>query len=149
MLKPGQAAPEAMLVASDGSPCALSSTWAAGPALLVFYPGDDTAVCTKQLCEYRDHWQEFTRRGVRLVGINPADAQRHRRFAERHSFPFPILSDPGGACCRAYGAAAWYGTRRLVTLVERGVVRAGLATMPFLRPRLGTVLAAVDALGGP
>ncbi len=147
MIALGQPAPDHDLVAIDGAPFRLSSAWANAPALLVFYPGDDTAVCTRQLCEYRDQWGEFTRRGVRLVGVNPAGVDSHRRFSERHAFPFPILSDPGGACCRAYGASAWYGTRRVAVLVDRtGTLRARVATLPFLKPRLATLLTAVDAL---
>ena len=145
MPNPGQSAPDADLLDTEGRPYRLSSAWAAGPALLVFYPGDDTAVCTRQLCEYRDHWGDFTRRGVSVVGINPAAVARHRGFRERHAFPFPILADPDGACCRAYGATAWYGTRRLAVVVGRdGLVRAEIATLPFLKPRLERLLAALD-----
>ena len=141
----GQPAPDADLLDTEGAPYRLSTAWALGPALLVFYPGDDTAVCTRQLCEYRDRWAEFTRRGVAVVGINPAGVERHRDFRARHGFPFPILADPAGACCRAYGAAAWYGTRRLAVVVGGdGRIRAEIATLPFLKPRLDDLLAAVD-----
>ena len=141
----GQPAPDADLRDTAGAPFRLASAWSAGPALLVFYPGDDTAVCTRQLCEYRDHWGEFTRRGVSVVGINPAGVDRHRRFRDRHGFPFAILTDPDGACCRAYGVAAWYGTRRLAVVVGRdGMIRAMIATLPFLKPRLERLLAAID-----
>jgi len=148
MPTPGQPAPDADLVDTGGAPYRLSTAWSAGPALLIFYPGDDTAVCTRQLCEYRDQWGEFTRRGVAVVGINPAGVDRHRGFRERHAFPFPILADPAGACCRAYGATAWYGTRRLAVVVGRdGVIRATLGTLPFLKPRLADLLGALDAAG--
>jgi thioredoxin-dependent peroxiredoxin len=112
----------------------------------VFYPGDFTPVCTRQLCAYRDDWSQFAQRGARLVGINPASAARHQAFAARHAFPFPLLADGDGACCRAYGARAWYGTRRLTVLIGRdGVIRWRHATLPFLRPRTATLLAAIDA----
>jgi len=144
----GNPAPDFALLAADGSPFRLSQAWARGPALLVFYPGDDTPVCTAQLCEYRDRWADFTTAGVAVVGINPATAERHGRFAARHRFPFPMLADPDGACCRAYGAQAWYGTRRLTVLVDAaGVVRWHHATLPFLRPRADRLLEAVRALG--
>lgn len=141
----GDPAPDADLLDTAGSPFRLSAAWSAGPALLVFYPGDDTAVCTRQLCGYRDRWGEFVRRGATVVGINPAAVDRHRRFRERHGFPFPILADPDGACCRAYGASAWYGTRRLAVVVGRdGRIRLALATLPFLMPRLERLLPALD-----
>ncbi len=145
----GETAPDADLLDTAGAPYRLSAAWAAGPALLVFYPGDDTAVCTRQLCEYRDHWGEFTRRGVAVVGINPAGVDRHRGFRERHAFPFPILADPTGACCQAYGAAAWYGTRRLAVVVGvDGRIRAAVATLPFLKPSLAGLLDILDRAAG-
>ena len=104
----GGSAPDCVLRDRDGKPWRLSQAWAAGPALLVFYPGDDTPVCTAQLCEYRDRWSEFTSRGVTVVGINPAGVERHANFAIKHSFPFPLLSDPAQQACRAYGAMHAY-----------------------------------------
>ena len=141
----GSHASDHALIGPDG-PVRLSALWTQGPLLLVFYPGDFTPVCTRQLCAYRDDWSRFTHRGVRLVGVNPAGADRHRAFAARHAFPFPLLADSDGACCRAYGARAWYGIRRLTVLVDgAGVIRWRHATWPFLRPSTATLLTAVDA----
>jgi peroxiredoxin Q/BCP len=141
-------APDFDLVGTDGAPVRLSSFWASGPALLVFYPGDETPVCTAQLCEYRDRWGDFAKAGVRVVGINPASHERHQRFAAHHRFPFPVLSDPDGRCCAAYGAKAWYGTRRLAVLVDgRGEERWRKAMLPFFKPSADALLAAVARLG--
>jgi peroxiredoxin Q/BCP len=127
-----------------GVPVRLSSLWAAGPLLLVFYPGDETPVCTAQLCEYRDRWADFTALAVQVVGINPSGHERHGRFQANHRFPFPLLSDPDNTCCRAYGAKAWYGTRRLVVLIDRqGRERWRRLTFPFLRPKADELLDAV------
>jgi peroxiredoxin Q/BCP len=145
-MKPGDPAPDADLTAHDGTTVRLSTLWAARPLLIVFYPGDDTAVCTKQLCEYRDRWPDFTAAGVAVVGINSASRERHQRFAGRHGFPFPLLADPGQACAQRYGAKAWYGTRRLTVLVDRsGTVRWVKAVNPFSRPRADELLAAARA----
>ena len=139
-------APDCTLRDADGQPLALSSVWAKGPLLLVFYPGDETPVCTAQLCEYRDRWQDFAAAGVQVVGINPAPPARHGAFASHHRFPFPLLSDPDQACCRAYGAKAWYGTRRMVVLIDQqGHERWRDTTFPFFRPRADALLAAVKA----
>lgn len=145
-MKPGDSAPDADLIAHDGAQVRLSALWAERPLLIVFYPGDDTAVCTKQLCEYRDRWSDFTSAGVAVVGINSASQQRHQRFASRHGFPFPLLVDPGQRCAQLYGAKAWYGTRRLTVLVDRaGIVRWVRLVNPFSRPRADELLAAVRA----
>lgn len=137
-------APDCTLRDAGGQPVTLSSLWAKGPLLLVFYPGDETPVCTAQLCDYRDRWADFTAAGVQVVGINPAKHERHARFQAHHRFPFPLLSDPDNACCRAYGAAAWYGTRRLTVLIDQqGRERWRRAVFPFLRPKTDELLAAV------
>ncbi len=137
-------APDCTLRGPDNQPVTLSSLWAKGPVLLIFYPGDETPVCTAQLCEYRDRWADFTATGVQVVGINPAGHERHHKFAAHHRFPFPLLADPENICCRAYGAKAWYGTKRMVVLIDQhGQERWRDVTLPFLRPKADALLAAV------
>ena len=61
--------------------------------VLVFYPGDDTPVCTAQLCEFRDRWGEAQKRNTLVFGVNPAGARSHEKFRGKNALPF---SDPGG-----------------------------------------------------
>ena len=61
--------------------------------VLVFYPGDDTTVCTKQLCQFRDDWKEAQARGVKVFGVNPESARSHGEFRRKYGFPFPLLVD--------------------------------------------------------
>ena len=137
-------APDCTLRNADNQPITLSSLWAKGPLLLIFYPGDETPVCTAQLCEYRDRWADFTAAGVQVVGINPAGPERHQKFAAHHRFQFPLLADPDNTCCRAYGAKAWYGTKRMVVLIDQhGQERWRDVTFPFFRPKADALLAAV------
>ena len=137
-------APDCTLRNADNEPVTLSSLWAKGPLLLIFYPGDETPVCTAQLCEYRDRWADFTAAGVQVVGINSAGPERHHQFAAHHRFQFPLLADPDNTCCRAYGAKAWYGTRRMVVLIDQhGQERWRDVTFPFFRPKADALLAAV------
>jgi peroxiredoxin Q/BCP len=63
--------------------------------VLVFYPGDDTSVCTRQLCQFRDDWKDAQARGVDVFGVNPQSAGKHREFRRKFSFPFPLLVDRG------------------------------------------------------
>src|SRR5262245_36100236 len=60
----------------------LAAKLASSAVLLVFYPADDSPVCTRQLCDYRDHLQEFTGLGVEVLGINPESLESHRAFAQ-------------------------------------------------------------------
>ena len=59
--------------------------------VLVFYPGDDTPGCTKQLCQFRDDWKEAQTRGAMVFGVNPQSARNHGAFRRKYSFPFPLL----------------------------------------------------------
>src|SRR5690348_9026815 len=88
----GSAAPEFTLQNEGGTPTDLKEVLAKGPALVVFYPGDFTPVCTKQLCSYQDSIESFKRFGVQLVGISKNSPQEHRKFKEHYKFEFPLLS---------------------------------------------------------
>ncbi len=88
------------------------------PVLLVFYPGDDTYGCTRQLCEIRDAWAEISQAGVTVFGVNPQSASSHQRFRDKYSFPFSILVDEGQRVTRFYQASGLI-VRRTVVLVGR------------------------------
>ncbi len=75
------------------------------PVVLVFYPMDETPVCRKQLCEFRDHWEEFQRRGVAVLGVNPGSAASHTKFRKNQGFPFPLLVDEGKKVAQLYNAS--------------------------------------------
>jgi peroxiredoxin Q/BCP len=127
-----------------GKPIMLSSTWQDRTAVLVFYPGDFTRVCTAQLCDYRNRWADFAASNATVIGINPGTWQKHAQFVKAHDFPFPILSDPNGDCCRNFLAKAWWGTRRMVVVVDRqGVERWRKSVMPYSRQSADEVLTAV------
>ncbi len=86
------------------------------PVVLVFYPGDDTAICTKQLCEIRDDWAAFQRKDAAVYGINGQGANAHGKFAAKYRFPFPLLVDQGWHMSRAYNAG-WGIVRRTVYVI--------------------------------
>ncbi len=114
---PGDEAPEIELESTAGA-IRLSEQLARGPVLLVFYPGDDTPVCTRQLCDYRDNVSVFRDAGIQVLAINTQSLASHEAFAAKHDLPFPLLSDPTGDTCRAYGARGLLGvTKRALFLV--------------------------------
>jgi len=117
-LSPGQPAPDFTLIADDGRPWTLSAH-RGRRVLLVFYPGDNTPVCTAQLCDYRDGIEAFEGLGVEVVGISTDSIESHRKFKEKHGLPFTLLTDRGGQVARAYGAWGLLGMKRAVFLVER------------------------------
>jgi peroxiredoxin len=151
MAKPpqvGDPAPDFTLPSNQGS-VRLSERLAQRPVLLVFYPGDDTPVCTKQLCNYRDHMGVFSDLGVEVLGINPQSESSHAAFAKKHSLPFPLLSDQGGVVCRQYGVLNFLGMakRALVLVGQDGRVKWRRTDFPLFHQTADDVRSAVAQLG--
>lgn len=82
----------------------LAEILARQPVVLIFYPGDDTPGCTKQLCAIRDDWQQFQDAGIAVLGINHADAQSHQRFIDTYRLTIPLLVDADREVAKMYGA---------------------------------------------
>ncbi|MFM8871085.1 MAG: peroxiredoxin [Actinomycetota bacterium] len=92
--------------------------------VLVFYPGDDTPVCTKQLNTYNDDLSEFTQVGAQVLAISAQDLASHETFASKHGFGFPLLADTDKSVAQMYGTVGPLGfPRRSVFVVNAaGVV---------------------------
>ena len=103
MLTKGTVAPEFELADQTGRKRSLKELLREGPLILYFYPADFTPGCTKEACSFRDLHQELLRAGLRVVGVSPQDTDSHRRFAEKHSLNFTLLSDPDKKVIKAYG----------------------------------------------
>lgn len=88
--------------------------------LLLFYPGDETTVCTKQFCSYRDNSEAFGALGVTAVGISGRGVDSKQRFAENHDLNVPLLADPDLEVAKAYGAHAG-----LLNTTKRAVIIVG------------------------
>ncbi len=113
----GKQAPDFTLEDHNGEPFKLSDQ-AGRSLLLVFYPGDNTPVCTRQLCEYRDGIEQFSDLGVEVIGISRDDPASHRKFRERHRLPFVLLSDPDLKVAEQYGCRGVLGMKRGVFLLD-------------------------------
>lgn len=88
------------------------------PLALAFYPGDDTSVCTKQLCSYSSGLETFTELGAEVWGISPQDVDSHEAFARKYGLRIPLLADTDRTVARAFGIAApGIGLRRAVFLI--------------------------------
>lgn len=123
MLKLQDKAPDFTLPDDQGQEFTLSSH-RGEKILLVFYPGDNTPVCTRQLCEYRDGVEAFAGLGVRIVGISKDDASSHQKFRQKHKLPFTLLSDTELKVAELYNSKGMTGMKRSVFLVdERGLIR--------------------------
>jgi peroxiredoxin len=143
----GDQAPDFTLPSTQGQ-VTLSVLLRRGAVLLVFYPGDDTPVCTKQLCNYRDNLDVFGDLGVQVVAINPQSAASHAGFADKHRFPFPVVADERGAVCRQFGALNFLGmAKRALVLVGRdGRIKWRRTDFPIFHQTAADVRAAIAGL---
>lgn len=131
-LSVGDLAPDFTLDSTQGE-VTLSKLLATGDVLLVFYPGDDTPVCTKQLCDYAENLSVFSDLGVQVLGINPQPMGSHEKFAAKYDLPFALVSDPDKSACKAYDAVGMFGmTKRALVLVgSNGLVRWTRSDLPI------------------
>ena len=133
----GDRAPDFTLPGTGGRDYSLSD-FAGEPIVLVFYPGDDSPVCTKQLNAYNDDLDQFEGLGAQVVGLSPQGVDSHEAFAGKHGFAFPLLADTDKEVAAAYGTLGPIGfPRRSVFIIDReGVIRyvhkaiAGLTFRP-------------------
>jgi peroxiredoxin Q/BCP len=116
----GDRAPAFTLSSSGGGQVSLSD-FAGKPVVLVFYPGDDTPVCTKQLNSYNIDLAEFEALDAQVLGISAQSVESHDKFSGKHGFKFPLLSDADKAVAGAYGTLGPLGfPRRSVFIVDGG-----------------------------
>lgn len=116
--------------------------------VLLFYPADETPVCTKQLCSVRDNWERYRAAGAEVVGLNTDSVEKHERFAAKHELPLRLLSDAGGGIVRAYDMKHLFGTKRGVVVIDRdGIIRYRHTVLPIFRPTDDEVLAAIKTAG--
>lgn len=119
MLKVGTAAPEFSLSGHDNDTVSLSSFKGKNYVVLIFYPGDETPVCTQQLCEIRDDYSQFEQRGAVVFGVNPGSEKSHQKFAQKHSFQFKLLIDSKGAVAKLYSAKGAMMNQRTVYVIDK------------------------------
>src|SRR5947207_10124497 len=119
----GERAPDFELEGTDG-PFKLSDH-RGERVILLFYPGDETAVCTKQFCSYRDRADDMSALDAVVVGISAQDVDSHKAFTAHHGLTVPLLADVDRAVATAYGVSApVVGTRRAAFVIdEDGIVR--------------------------
>jgi peroxiredoxin Q/BCP len=145
-------APDFTLKDGDGNDWRLSEQ-RGRVVVLLFYPGDETPVCTKQMCSVRDNWEQYQETGAEVVGISTDSVESHHKFAEHHSLPLRLLSDPGRRVAELYGAKSWLpgrAARAVVVIDAEGRVRHNRAQpLSLFRPKDDDVLAAIREAQAP
>lgn len=115
----GDEAPAFSLPGTGGATYSLSD-YAGRAVVLVFYPGDNTPVCTKQLTTYTSDIEEFASVGAQVLGISPQGVESHDAFAEKHGLAFPLLADVDKKVGEAYGILGPLGFYRRSAFVIDG-----------------------------
>ena len=125
----GTPAPDFSLSDQDGNLVSLSALCGRN-VVLVFYPGDDTTVCRRQLCEFRDRWAAAQQKNALVFGVNPQSATSHVRFQAKCRFPFPLLVDPGQKMGELYHTRGLMVKRTVYLIGPDGRIRYARRGMP-------------------
>lgn len=116
--------------------------------VLLFYPGDETPICTRQMCSLRDRWPEYVATGAEIVGVSTDSVESHRKFIEHHKLPLRLLSDANGEVGKLYGARSWMPGRvaRSVFVIDsKGTIRhRDVRPLGLFRPKDDDVLKAIQ-----
>jgi thioredoxin-dependent peroxiredoxin len=143
----GEKAPDFTLSDGDGNDWTLSEQLGK-IVVLLFYPGDNTPVCTAQLCSVRDNWEDYAATGAEVVGISTDSVASHKGFAEKHELPLTLLADDKVEVITLYGVASWIPGKsaRAVTVIDKKGLIAyhKTQTLGIFRPSDDEVLAAID-----
>lgn len=119
LIPKGEMAPDFTAADHKAQNTTLSELLSRSQVVLVFYPADFTSGCTKQLCAVRDDWSKFQELNAIVLGVNPAEVEKHASFAEKYQFPFPVIHDQAGRIAAAYGCQGDRFTKRAVYVIGR------------------------------
>lgn len=143
-------APDFELHDQDGQPKRLSDLCAVGPVVLFFYPKDETTVCTREACGFRDSFADFETCSAQIVGISQDDVESHASFRTNHRLPYLLLTDPGGRVAESFGVKKTLGLfpGRATFVVDRNrIVALRYSSAMNAAEHVSRALEAVRALG--
>ena len=144
----GDTAPDFTLKDGNGNDWTLSDH-RGKVVVLMFYPGDDTPVCTREMCSVRDHWSDYQATGAEVVGISTDSVESHDKFSQKYDLPLRLLSDNEGKVRDLYGAKSLIpgrtGRAEFVIDPEGKLTYQKVRPIGLFRPSDDDVLAAIRA----
>ncbi len=154
MLKENAPAPDFMLAGSDGKLHKLSD-YKGRPAVLYFYPKDDTPGCTAEACSFRDHFSLYKEKNIPVLGISPDNEASHQKFSKKHALPFLLLCDPEHRVAEKYGVwgkkkmygKEYYGILRTTFLIDKNGKVAHIFTKPMVEVHAKEVMGVMKEKG--
>lgn len=120
MLKIGDQAPEFTVLNQDGKEVSLSD-YKGQKVFIWFYPKASTPGCTVEGCTLRDNFEEFTQKGIVILGISMDSVRRQKNFATKKEFPYQLLADTEGEIVRGFGA---WGPKKFMGKKYEGILRS-------------------------
>ncbi len=146
-MKVGDGAPVFTLRDGEGKDWSLEDS-RGRTVVLLFYPGDNTPVCTAQLCSVRDHWSDYQATGAEVMGISMDTVESHKGFAESKQLPLRLLSDTDGKVSALYDMKSWLPGRsaRGVVVIDRQgkIAFHKVQAFSLFKPSNADVLAAIS-----
>ena len=146
MAQKGSPAPDFTLPDGEGAEWRLSEQ-RDKIVVLLFYPGDGTPICTRQMCSVRDRWADYAATGAEVVGISTNTIDSHKDFADHHNLPLRLLADTGGRVAEAYGARSLIPGKvaRSVFVIDRnGIIRyRDVRPLGLFRPKDDDIIQAI------
>jgi thioredoxin-dependent peroxiredoxin len=146
--KDGAVAPDFALPDADGKAWRLSDQ-RGKVVVLLFYPGDETPICTRQMCSVRDRWEDYAATGAEVVGISTDSVESHKAFAANHDLPLRLLSDADRKVADLYGAKSLVPgkvARSVFVIDGGGVIRyRDVRPLGLFRPKDDDTIAAIRA----
>ncbi len=125
-MRAGDKAPDFELRDQHGAMARLSTLLGQKPVVLFFYPRDDSPICTREVCAFRDAHAEFAAAGAEVLGISVDGTESHEAFSAKHGLPYRILSDEKKEALALYGIKTMLGfmpERVTFVIGKDGVIR--------------------------
>jgi len=121
----GETAPDFTLKADDGTSVKLSDFRNKKNVVVFFYYKDDTPVCTKESCAFKDSYEKFKVANAEVFGVSSDPVESHQKFKKENSLPYELLSDPDGSLRKEWGVPSVAGMPGRYTYVidKNGVVK--------------------------
>jgi thioredoxin-dependent peroxiredoxin len=119
-LQEGDPAPDFTAETNGGGKVSLAD-FAGKNVILYFYPRDNTPGCTKEACAFRDHWDDFKKKGAVVLGVSTDKVKSHDKFVAKYNLPFTLLADDEKKIVQAYGV---WGPRTFMGMKYTGTARA-------------------------
>jgi peroxiredoxin Q/BCP len=145
-VKVGDVAPDFTLPDQNGKTVTLSA-FRGENVVLYFYPKDFSIGCTKEACDFRDSYEDFTEAGAQVVGVSGDSVGSHKKFIEKYLLPFTLLSDEGGEVRKLYGVTGLLLPGRITFVIDKiGVIRLVFSSQTDMKAHIDEALKVLKTL---